>query len=129
MTATEKMIVLNNSHSRNTPPVTTNGHSVNGYGSSTNGVVESLAETKKLFAQLVKPDSFHSEKHFYPRVLNAQIHPLVQSFFSLGNERILTRFAHLNPQVDIGKLRQCLNYVPKFFRWAGELCQFTCLSR
>ncbi|GJJ75529.1 hypothetical protein EMPS_07887 [Entomortierella parvispora] len=35
----------------------------------------------------VTTDHFEPEKHFYPRVLNAQIHPMVSYFFSLGNER------------------------------------------
>ncbi|KAF9202106.1 hypothetical protein BGZ49_007683 [Haplosporangium sp. Z 27] len=48
---------------------------------------------------LVTNDHFEPEKHFYPRVLNAQIHPMVGYFFSLGNERIIARYMHLNPQV------------------------------
>lgn len=67
----------------------------------------------------VTAENFESEKHFYPRVLNAQIHPMVGYFFSLGNERIIARFMHLNPQVNEDVLRKCLNYVPKHFQWAG----------
>ncbi|OZJ04310.1 hypothetical protein BZG36_03166 [Bifiguratus adelaidae] len=63
---------------------------------------------------------FESEKHFYPRVLNAQIHPLVQSFFTLGNERIIARYTHLNPLVQPAKLREILSYKPKYFQWAGS---------
>ena len=33
--------------------------------------------------ELVPPGSFEAERHFYPRVLNAQIHPLVRFFLSL----------------------------------------------
>ncbi|KAI9595443.1 hypothetical protein BDF19DRAFT_471396 [Syncephalis fuscata] len=62
---------------------------------------------------------FEPEKHFYPRVLNAGIHPLVGSFFSLGNERILHRYAHLNPNVDIVTLRRALAYQPQYFMWGG----------
>ncbi|KAF9208369.1 hypothetical protein BGZ59_010679 [Podila verticillata] len=68
----------------------------------------------------VTAENFESEKHFYPRVLNAQIHPMVGYFFSLGNERIIARFMHLNPQVNEDVLRKCLNYVPKHFQWAGS---------
>ncbi|KAK3834490.1 MAG: hypothetical protein J3R72DRAFT_372272 [Linnemannia gamsii] len=68
----------------------------------------------------VTGEHFESEKHFYPRVLNAQIHPMVGYFFSLGNERIIARFMHLNPQVNEDVLRKCLDYVPKHFQWAGK---------
>ncbi|KAI9257617.1 hypothetical protein BY458DRAFT_460856 [Sporodiniella umbellata] len=63
---------------------------------------------------------FESEQHFYPRVLNAQIHPLVQSFFTLGNERIIARYTHLNPQVKPEVLQKILSYTPKHFQWAGS---------
>ncbi|KAG1050014.1 hypothetical protein G6F43_007685 [Rhizopus delemar] len=63
---------------------------------------------------------FESEQHFYPRVLNAQIHPLVQSFFALGNERIIARYTHLNPQVKPELLKKILSYTPKHFQWAGS---------
>ncbi len=69
---------------------------------------------------LVKDGSFESENHFYPRVLNATIHPLVSSFFSLGNERILQRYCHLNPAVDESRLRQYLAYKSNYFFWAGS---------
>ncbi|KAL2917583.1 hypothetical protein HK105_202869 [Polyrhizophydium stewartii] len=63
---------------------------------------------------------FEAERHFYPRVLNANIHPLVSSFFSLGNERILARYTHLNPAVNIDVLKSLLDYKPKYFQWAGS---------
>lgn len=68
----------------------------------------------------VSPEHFEPEKHFYPRVLNAQIHPMVSYFFSLGNERIVARYMHLNPQVNEEVLRKCLEYRPKHFQWAGR---------
>ncbi|KAI9286178.1 hypothetical protein BC943DRAFT_304659 [Umbelopsis sp. AD052] len=71
-------------------------------------------------AKTVGQGEFESEQHFYPRVLNAQIHPLVQSFFTLGNERIIARYTHLNPQVDAEKLKEILSYTPKYFQWAGS---------
>ncbi|KAH8556777.1 hypothetical protein BGW37DRAFT_474139 [Umbelopsis sp. PMI_123] len=71
-------------------------------------------------AKTVVQGEFESEKHFYPRVLNAQIHPLVQSFFTLGNERIIARYTHLNPQVNPEKLKEILSYNPKYFQWAGS---------
>jgi hypothetical protein len=67
----------------------------------------------------VNAGDFEPENHFYPRVLNAQIHPLVSSFFSLGNERIIHRYTHLNPQVDENYLAKILAYKPQYFAWAG----------
>jgi len=69
---------------------------------------------------LVKPGSFEPERHFYPRVLNAQIHPLARFLLSLTNERILLRYCHLNPRVDPQALRDILAYQPRYFRWAGS---------
>ncbi|KAJ2880552.1 hypothetical protein H4R27_004654 [Coemansia aciculifera] len=71
-------------------------------------------------AQLVMAGDFEQANHFYPRVLNAQIHPLVSSFFQLGNERIIARYVHLRPNVNQDKLRELLAYKPKHFAWAGS---------
>ncbi|KAJ3241510.1 hypothetical protein HDU78_001808 [Chytriomyces hyalinus] len=73
-----------------------------------------------LSAKRVGSGEFEAEKHFYPRVLNAHIHPLVSSFLTLGNERILARYTHLNPQVNFDVLKNLLDYKPKYFRWAGS---------
>lgn len=70
----------------------------------------------------VAQGEFEPEQHFYPRVLNAQIHPLVQSFFTLGNDRIIARYTHLNPQVKPGDLKRILSYTPTHFQWAGKFC-------
>jgi hypothetical protein len=43
-----------------------------------------------------QPGSFEVSEHFYPRVLNAQIHPLVQYFLSLSTDQIIERYCHLN---------------------------------
>jgi len=43
--------------------------------------------------------SFEPERHFYPRVLNAQLHSLVRFFLNLDNARIINRYCHLNPRV------------------------------
>lgn len=71
-------------------------------------------------ALLKRPGDFEPQECFYPRCLNAQIHPLVSSFFNLGNERIILRYCHLNPSVNEKRLRECLNYTPTHFRWAGS---------
>ncbi|KAI8837696.1 hypothetical protein BJ741DRAFT_707855 [Chytriomyces cf. hyalinus JEL632] len=73
-----------------------------------------------LAAKSIGSGEFEPEKHFYPRVLNAHIHPLVSSFLTLGNERILARYTHLNPQVNFEALKNLLDYKPKFFQWAGS---------
>ena len=67
----------------------------------------------------VAPGSFSAEESYYPRVLNAQIHPTVAGFLGLGNERIATRFAHLHPEVSKAALLEALAYKARFFRWAG----------
>jgi len=46
----------------------------------------------------VTPGSFEPTAHFYPRVLNAHIHPIVRTFVSLGNARIAKRYCHLHPE-------------------------------
>ncbi|KAG5519906.1 hypothetical protein PMAC_000183 [Pneumocystis sp. 'macacae'] len=83
-----------------------------------NTVIEHFRSRK--YALLKKPGDFESQECFYPRCLNAQIHPLVSSFFNLGNERIILRYCHLNPSVNEKRLRECLNYTPAHFRWAGS---------
>lgn len=67
----------------------------------------------------VPPGSFEAERHYYPRVLNAELHPLVRTFLTLGNERILQRYAHLHPRVSADALRALLATRPRHFPWAG----------
>ncbi|MEA5464660.1 hypothetical protein [Leptothoe sp. PORK10 BA2] len=67
----------------------------------------------------VSPDSFETSTHFYPRVLNARIHPMVQHFFGLGNERIAERYIHLHPEVDPQAVRDVLAHTNKYFLWGG----------
>ncbi|RIB14422.1 hypothetical protein C2G38_2018570 [Gigaspora rosea] len=68
----------------------------------------------------VYPGDFDPALCVIPKTLNATIHPLVSSFFSLGNDRIITRYKNLNPQVDVNVLRNCLEYNPKFYKWAAS---------
>jgi len=70
-------------------------------------------------SSIVEPGSFESEQHFYPKVLNAQIHPLVRNFMGLGNTRIAERFCHLHPEVDPAAVRALLGSTTRFFRWGG----------
>lgn len=70
-------------------------------------------------AKLVKPGQFEPSRHFYPRALNATIHPMVAFFMRLSRERLVSRYCHLNPKVDPQALSELLSYQPRFFRWAG----------
>jgi len=84
--------------------------------------VQALKSTiKRGTCKVVPPNHFEPEQHYYPRVLNAQIHPLVASFMQLGNERIIARYCHLNPQVNPQALRAILSGKTHYFRWAGAL--------
>jgi hypothetical protein len=69
--------------------------------------------------RLVGPDSFECEAHFYPKVLNAHLHPLVRYFLTLGNERIAERYCHLHPEVQPQAVRDLLRVPSKHFRWGG----------
>ncbi|KAG5457478.1 MAG: hypothetical protein BJ554DRAFT_2495, partial [Olpidium bornovanus] len=75
----------------------------------------------KFASRKLSTGTISNRRHYYPRVLNAAIHPLIGSFFSLGNERIVARYAHLNPNVNQDVLRILLSYSPEFFQWAGML--------
>lgn len=70
--------------------------------------------------QSFMPGQFETERHFYPRTQNAQIHPLVMNFMRMSLERILLRFCHLHPGVDPQVLKQVLTTEPRFLRWSGS---------
>jgi hypothetical protein len=67
----------------------------------------------------IEPGGFEVERHYYPRVLNAQIHPLVRYFHHLGNARIAARYCHLHPQADVATVRAALGHRTRHFRWGG----------
>jgi hypothetical protein len=69
--------------------------------------------------QVVKPGSFACENHWYPKALNATIHPLVNFFLNLSKERIVHRYCHLHPKVNREKLEEILAYKCKYFVWGG----------
>ena len=69
--------------------------------------------------QIVAPGSFKAEAHWYPKALNATIHPMVSYFMNLDPERIVSRYCHLNPLVDAEGLRRILAYDCKYFLWGG----------
>lgn len=69
--------------------------------------------------QLIKPNTFEAENHWYPKAMNATIHPLVSFFLNLKRERIIKRYCHLHPVVKPEYLEQILSYKPRYFVWAG----------
>jgi len=69
--------------------------------------------------RVVQPDSFEAHKHWYPKALNATIHPMINFFLNLGQDRIITRYCHMHPTVDKDKLTEILNHKAKYFLWGG----------
>ena len=69
--------------------------------------------------ELIPPGSFVSEDHWYPKALNATIHPMVSFFLNLSKNRIINRYCHLHPTVNKDKLRELLSYECKYFVWSG----------
>ena len=67
----------------------------------------------------IQPNSFITEEHWYPKALNATIHPMVNFFLNLSKERIINRYCHLNPRVDRDFLEETLQYQCKYFHWSG----------
>ena len=67
----------------------------------------------------IEPGNFETEEHFYPRVLNAHIHPLIRNLMDMGNDRIASRYCHLHPEVNPQSVRDLLCTIPKYFRWGG----------
>jgi len=70
-------------------------------------------------ATLIEPGEFEAETHWYPRALNATIHPMISFFLNLEQERIVNRYCHLHPTVNPEKLQEILNYKSRYFLWAG----------
>ncbi|MBR9922219.1 MAG: hypothetical protein GYB31_15375 [Bacteroidetes bacterium] len=70
-------------------------------------------------ATKILPGEFEPENHWYPKALNATIHPLVNFFMHLSKDRIIKRYCHLHPKVRPQILEEVLTYQPKYFRWAG----------
>lgn len=78
-----------------------------------------LKSKERLFASLVHPGHFEPDLHWYPKALNATIHPMVNFFLNLEKHRIINRYCHLHPKVDQHALEKILSYQPKVFKWAG----------
>ena len=69
--------------------------------------------------EVVAPGHFEAKNHYYPRVLNAHLHPLVRYFMSLNNDRLINRYCHLHPESDKDAVRELLTIPTKYFRWGG----------
>ncbi len=69
--------------------------------------------------KVVYPDQFEPHKHWYPKALNATIHPMISFFLNLEQERIITRYCHMHPNVDREKLTEILQHRCKHFIWGG----------
>lgn len=69
--------------------------------------------------KLIKPGNFNNENHWYPKALNATIHPMVNFFLNLDTTKIVSRYCHLNPTVNKEKLHEILSYKCKHFLWSG----------
>lgn len=66
------------------------------------------------------PGDFESENHFYTKVLNSQLHPMVSYFYNMDNKRIVQRYCHLNPRVKQEALMELLEYKTRHFHWGGS---------
>lgn len=70
-------------------------------------------------AQIIGPGEFEAHRHWYPKALNATIHPMVNFFLNLSKDRIVNRYCHLHPKVKPERLHEILNYQSRYFLWAG----------
>ncbi|MEM6965692.1 MAG: hypothetical protein AAF573_13070 [Bacteroidota bacterium] len=75
--------------------------------------------TTPRMATVIQPDEFEAHRHWYPKALNATIHPMINFFLNLEQERIISRYCHMHPTVDKEQLREILNYKCKYFVWGG----------
>jgi hypothetical protein len=79
-----------------------------------------MTSTKETtIATIINPGEFEAHRHWYPKALNATIHPMISFFLNLEQERIVSRYCHMHPKVDPAKLTEILNYRTKYFLWGG----------
>lgn len=70
-------------------------------------------------AKIINPGEFEAHEHWYPKALNATIHPMINFFLNLDQKRIINRYCHLHPTVNPVTLEKFLNYQLKYFLWGG----------
>jgi hypothetical protein len=68
---------------------------------------------------LIEPGSFENHQHWYPKALNAAIHPMINFFLNLDNKLIIDRYCHLHPKVKTAGLKEILSYYPTYYHWSG----------
>jgi len=83
-----------------------------------------MGDKRVRHVEITQRNNFDEQAHYYAKALNSQLHEMVSHFFCLGHERIITRYTHLNPQVDEGFLRDILTYQPKHFFWGEQILRF-----
>lgn len=66
------------------------------------------------------PGSFDPDAHFYPEVINAELHPILKSFFNMSESQLVARFIHLHPMAKKEDIQAILRYRCKHFRWSGS---------
>lgn len=69
--------------------------------------------------KIIMPGQFSVTEHYYQKVINAQLHPLLRYFFSLSQEQMVSRYCHLNPKSTAEQLMGWINYPVKYLKWAG----------
>ena len=67
----------------------------------------------------VSPNTQIYRQHYYERVINAELHPVIDQFMNLDLDRIAERYCILDPSVDSKALKKLLKYKPKHFAWSG----------
>ena len=70
-------------------------------------------------AKIIFPGNFEAHEHWYPKALNATIHPMINFFLNLDRKRIINRYCHLHPKVNASALKDLLDHRSKFFLWGG----------
>lgn len=78
-----------------------------------------MSKQPKPVSELVQPGEFEGHDHWYPKALNATIHPMIHFFLNLDQDRIISRYCHLHPMVKPEKLEEILSYQTRFFHWGG----------
>lgn len=73
----------------------------------------------KASMKVFQPGDFEAHQHWYPKALNATIHPMVNFFLNLDQDRIINRYCHLHPMVRPDKLKSLLSHKARHFHWGG----------
>lgn len=87
--------------------------------------------------ELVEPNTFKEEHHFYPKAVHAHLSEIVKEFMTLGKllqvtrksaqafttqdtPQLVKRFCELHPNVQETNLMNVLTFKPQFFNWSGS---------